>query len=118
MQNLAILTNTANTQPTDDLTLLSQNCNTENLISKGQDFLKVLNGTDKNCNGNVERNYRQYTDRRDLRETQTQRQNTADTNEVKDTAGKRSEETDKFAQSEQSRNDNKNAQSTNDNKQE
>lgn len=118
MQNLAILTNTANTQPTDDLTLLSQNCNTENLISKGQDFLKVLNGTDKNCNGSVERNYRQYTDRRDLRETQTQRQNTADTNEVKDTAGKKSEETDKFAQSEQSRNDNKNAQSTNDNKNE
>lgn len=66
MQNLAILTNNSNNQLGEEINLLGQNFNTDEIINKGKDFLKVLNNDNAASQKTQLNNNYQNTNKKDF----------------------------------------------------
>lgn len=78
MQNLAILTNNSNNQLGEEINLLGQNFNTDEIINKGKDFLKVLNNDNAASQKTQLNNNYQNTNKKDF----NKRENTLNKNNV------------------------------------
>ena len=78
MQNLAILTNNSNNQLAEEINLLGQNFNTDEIINKGKDFLKVLNNDNAVSQKTQLNNNYQNTNKKDF----NKRENTLNKNNV------------------------------------
>lgn len=78
MQNLAILTNNSNNQLAEEINLLGQNFNTDEIINKGKDFLKVLNNDNAASQKTQLNNNYQNTNKKDF----NKRENTLNKNNV------------------------------------
>lgn len=78
MQNLAILTNNSNNQLGEEINLLVQNFNTDEIINKGKDFLKVLNNDNAASQKTQLNNNYQNTNKKDF----NKRENTLNKNNV------------------------------------
>lgn len=78
MQNLAILTNNSNNQLGEEINLLAQNFNTDEIINKGKDFLKVLNNDNAASQKTQLNNNYQNTNKKDF----NKRENTLNKNNV------------------------------------
>ena len=78
MQNLAILTNNSNNQLGEEINLLGQNFNTDEIINKGKDFLKVLNNDNAASQKTQLNNNYQITNKKDF----NKRENTLNKNNV------------------------------------
>ena len=78
MQNLAILTNNSNNQLSEEINLLGQNFNTDEIINKGKDFLKVLNNDNAASQKTQLNNNYQNTNKKDF----NKRENTLNKNNV------------------------------------
>lgn len=78
MQNLAILTNNSNNQLGEEINLFGQNFNTDEIINKGKDFLKVLNNDNAASQKTQLNNNYQNTNKKDF----NKRENTLNKNNV------------------------------------
>ena len=83
MQNLAILTNNSNNQLGEEINLLGQNFNTDEIINKGKDFLKVLNNDNAASQKTQLNNNYQNTNKKDF----NKRENTLNKNNVENDKG-------------------------------